>query len=453
MARLGHRLRPRLGFAAGDRAVIGRIAVAGIAGLVLQQLSLLVINWSAQQTGDQGALTRFTWANAIYLLPYAVLVAPLLQVAFPRLATAAEEGASSVAEVLDEVGPQVIMLASLGAALLVATAVPVARVFVLGPGSGDTAALAWLIVMLAPAVVGFGVLGLCSRTLLAQHRARAAGGVTMTAWAVVILAALGSRVVIPVSWQVVALAASVSLGLCVGGVVGAVLARSAAEPANVRSWWGRSTLICLPAAGVAGGLVAWPAMQLRDAGLLAATAGCDRRRRPVHDDLRWSRLPRRPKPGRCAVESCPPSQRGGGSIMKIAQVLTASTGGIGRHVASVVVRLVQRGHAVRIYAPAETSRTQRLDDLGADVLPLSRLGRLAGADVVHAHGYKAGAIALGASSFRRVPLVVTWHNAVLGQGWSAVGWPAVAKAPGPRRRSDAGCQHRPGGRGASAGCP
>ena len=34
---------------------------------------------------------------------------------------------------LDEVGPQVIMLASLGAALLVATAVPVARVFVLGP--------------------------------------------------------------------------------------------------------------------------------------------------------------------------------------------------------------------------------------------------------------------------------------------------------------------------------
>jgi glycosyltransferase involved in cell wall biosynthesis len=107
--------------------------------------------------------------------------------------------------------------------------------------------------------------------------------------------------------------------------------------------------------------------------------------------------------------------------VRIAQVLTASTGGIGRHVASVVVRLVQRGHAVRIYSPAETSRTQRLDDLGADVRPLSRLGRLTGADVVHAHGYKAGALALGASTLRPVPLVVTWHNAVLGQGWSAVG--------------------------------
>ena len=273
MARLGHRLRPRLRFAAGDRAVLGRIAAAGIGGLVLQQLSLLVINWSAQQTGDQGALTRFTWANAIYLLPYAVLVAPLLQVAFPRLATAAQDGASAVAGVLEEVGPQVIMLGSLGTALLLATAVPVARVFVLGPGSGDTAALAWLIAMLAPAVIGFGMLGLGSRTLLAQHRARAAGAVTMTAWAVVIVAALGSRLVVPVDWQVVALAASVSLGMCAGGVVGAVLFRDPAEQRHARAWLGRSVVICLPAAGLAGGLVGWPTMQLREAGLLAATLG------------------------------------------------------------------------------------------------------------------------------------------------------------------------------------
>ena len=56
--------------------------------------------------------------------------------------------------------------------------------------------------------------------------------------------------------------------------------------------------------------------------------------------------------------------------MRIAQVLTASTGGIGRR-REVVIRLVQRGHAVRIYAPAETSRTHGFDHLGADVLPLS----------------------------------------------------------------------------------
>src|SRR5215211_7298870 len=107
--------------------------------------------------------------------------------------------------------------------------------------------------------------------------------------------------------------------------------------------------------------------------------------------------------------------------MRIAQVLTASTGGIGRHVGSVITRLVKRGHAVRIYAPDRTARAQGLDDLGADLLPLTRLGRLAGADLVHAHGYKAGAIAMGASRLRRPPLVVTWHNAVLGHGWRTAG--------------------------------
>jgi putative peptidoglycan lipid II flippase len=127
--------------------------------------------------------------------------------------------------------------------------------------------------MLAPAVIGFGMLGLGSRTLLAQHRARAAGAVTMTAWAVVIVAALGSRLVVPVDWQVVALAASVSLGMCAGGVVGAVLFRDPAEQRHARAWLGRSVVICLPAAGLAGGLVGWPTMQLREAGLLAATLG------------------------------------------------------------------------------------------------------------------------------------------------------------------------------------
>ena len=132
------RLRPRLRFAEGDSSVIMTIAAAGIVGLVLQQLSVLLINWSAQQTGDQGALTRFTWANAIYLLPYAVLAAPLLQLSFPRLAAAAEHGQAEVGQVLAETGPATVVMAWLGAALLVATAVPVARVFVLGPGSGRT---------------------------------------------------------------------------------------------------------------------------------------------------------------------------------------------------------------------------------------------------------------------------------------------------------------------------
>ncbi len=197
LGRLGLKLRPRLRFAAGDRAAILAIGFAGLAGLLLQQLSILVINWSAQRSDDQGALTRFTWANAIYLLPYAVLVAPLLQLAFPRLAAAAERGPAELQRVLAGLAPPLIGLAWLGAALLVATAVPVARVFVLGPGSGRASALAWPIVAFAPAVVGFSMLGLSSRTLLAQHRARAAGVTTASGWGAAVLAVLVARQVVP----------------------------------------------------------------------------------------------------------------------------------------------------------------------------------------------------------------------------------------------------------------
>lgn len=104
--------------------------------------------------------------------------------------------------------------------------------------------------------------------------------------------------------------------------------------------------------------------------------------------------------------------------MRIAEVLSASTGGIGRHVASLAPRLVALGHDVTVYCPPSTAAVH---DFGAvPVEPLGRLSRLRDADVVHAHGYKAGALALPWARFGRVPLVVTWHNAVLGRGRQAV---------------------------------
>jgi glycosyltransferase involved in cell wall biosynthesis len=100
--------------------------------------------------------------------------------------------------------------------------------------------------------------------------------------------------------------------------------------------------------------------------------------------------------------------------MRVAEVLAASTGGIGRHVASVAQRLVGLGHDVEVFCPAMTAAAH---DFGAVVVrPLAELHRVRGADVVHAHGYKAGALVLPWSRLFGVPLVVTWHNAVLDQG-------------------------------------
>lgn len=99
--------------------------------------------------------------------------------------------------------------------------------------------------------------------------------------------------------------------------------------------------------------------------------------------------------------------------MRIAQVLTASSGGIGRHVASIAPRLVARGHAVRVFCPAETATAHGLAEGGVDVRTLTELGRVRGADVLHAHGYRAGGLCVPIARLAGVPLVVTWHNAVL----------------------------------------
>jgi glycosyltransferase involved in cell wall biosynthesis len=109
--------------------------------------------------------------------------------------------------------------------------------------------------------------------------------------------------------------------------------------------------------------------------------------------------------------------------MKVAQLLTTSTGGIGRHVASIAPRLERRGHQIRVFCPKVTTEAQRFKELGLDVWPLGSPRQLIGADLVHAHGLRAGWLGLPIAWMYRVPLVVTWHNSVLGQGLA----PAAAR--------------------------
>jgi glycosyltransferase involved in cell wall biosynthesis len=109
--------------------------------------------------------------------------------------------------------------------------------------------------------------------------------------------------------------------------------------------------------------------------------------------------------------------------MKIAQLLTASTGGIGRHVASIAPRLEARGNQIRVFCPKATAEVQGFKELGLDVWPLANLRRFVGADLVHAHGLKAGWLGLPIAWLFSVPLVVTWHNAILGEGLA----PAAAR--------------------------
>ena len=121
---------------------------------------------------------------------------------------------------------------------------------------------------------------------------------------------------------------------------------------------------------------------------------------------------------------------GPGRQLAVALVLGTSTGGVGRHVRTLVDGYAGRGVTVRVLGPAATDDTFGFTAAGATFCPVEiasgprplRDARAAvalrralhGVDVVHAHGLRAGLVSAVAAG--PVPLVVTWHNLVLDEG-------------------------------------
>ena len=140
--------------------------------------------------------------------------------------------------------------------------------------------------------------------------------------------------------------------------------------------------------------------------------------------------------------------------LRVALVLGTSAGGVGRHVRSVACGLAARGARVVVLGPADTERTFGFERDGVRFAPVEMADRprplndakavarlrtlLRGADVVHAHGLRAGGLAAAACA--RVapgplrvargggpPLVVTLHNAVIAGGRTAVAYGALER--------------------------
>jgi glycosyltransferase involved in cell wall biosynthesis len=109
--------------------------------------------------------------------------------------------------------------------------------------------------------------------------------------------------------------------------------------------------------------------------------------------------------------------------LRVLLVLGTSTGGVGRHVQSLAAGLTDRGCRVTVAGPASTRAVFELPEyevveIGTrphpvrDAVAAARLRALSrSADVVHAHGLRAGALAVPGAP----PVVVTLHNAVAGR--------------------------------------
>jgi putative peptidoglycan lipid II flippase len=301
VTRAGVRLRPTWRFPDGLARRAGSLASAGLLALVAQQSAVMVAVWLAANRGATGTLNVYQYIQAVYLLPYAVLAVPVAVSAFPALATGAGEheptsstsptaartatstsstpsepsAAARDAQAPDAQAPdaqqraagtlarsaRVVSVAmGLGAAVLVAAAVPVGAFFGrldagrTHPGGAEAlASMPTGLVSFAPGLIGFGLVALLTRALYVRGRPGHAGRWVAAGWLVaglVPLLVLGGGADSRATLVALGVCSSLGMTLAAGGLL-----------VSVRSAWGsaaveglrRSLAVAVLVAVLAGG--------------------------------------------------------------------------------------------------------------------------------------------------------------------------------------------------------
>jgi putative peptidoglycan lipid II flippase len=219
LRRTGRRLRPTLRFPPGVAATARQMAVAGAVVLGSQDLATGAILRLANDRGSGGAVVLFNLAWTVFLLPWAVLAVPIATAAFPTLTARWQAGdRASYAATVARTTRGVVVATAGAAAVLVATALPAARVLVLGaPGGVAPHVLARALVAFAPGLVGYGIVAHLSRAHYARGDARTPAVATAVGWALVVAADVVLVTTMPRDWTAAALGLGSTFGLTVAG--------------------------------------------------------------------------------------------------------------------------------------------------------------------------------------------------------------------------------------------
>lgn len=257
-ARTGLRIRPAWRFPAGVGPRAVRLAAAGMTVLLAQQAATLMIMVVSNRVGGEGVFVVFSYIQAVYLLPYAVLAVPVATIAFPRLSELASiartaapptsrSSATPVAEVdamIARTSRLVVVLGFTGAALLAAAAGPLGTFFSGLDAARDEASAVFPALSDTVRVIAWAVPGWCfvawgTRVFYALERSRIAALSTAVGWGSValgVVAGIPLVAVDPAPRTLVLLGAAHVLGMTIAAlslIAGIVRARGRASVAGL----------------------------------------------------------------------------------------------------------------------------------------------------------------------------------------------------------------------------
>jgi len=275
--RLRIRVRPTLRFPAGVASRARGLAVFGIAALLAQDLSQLIVIVLANGHGTSAAIVLYQYGWQAFEAAYAVLAVSIAVSVFPTLSVREggefdQTAAASVRAVL--------LMSFLGTAIVLAVAVPAAHF--LAATDSQVAELAAGLALFAPGLAGYGLVASLSRILLAVGRTRVAATAVAAGWLVVIVADVILVTLAPGNLVVPMLALGNTAGLTVAGLALALAVRTVRGPdalAGTARVAGSGLAAAVAGAAAGGGAAAALMAALPTAGpvadvLIAVLAAC-----------------------------------------------------------------------------------------------------------------------------------------------------------------------------------
>lgn len=203
MRSTGLRIRPTWTFPPGVARRALRLAGAGMAALLAQQAAVLTTMLLANKSGGTGTFPIFTYINAIYLLPYAVLAVTVVTIMFPVFSAAvgrskdpdrSDEGRAQaldhVRRLSSTISALIITIGLLGTVILMSAAGPLQSFFTRidrEPGVAPLGAMAVAIMVMALAVPGWSFIAWGTRVFYAMERSRFSAVSTTVGWLLVIV--------------------------------------------------------------------------------------------------------------------------------------------------------------------------------------------------------------------------------------------------------------------------